>query len=74
MHYDELAERVRFHKQQSKEIETMCRIFEEYGNEVAVERIAKTRNEFVEDLLRDGSLSLERIAAIAKVPLDQLFS
>lgn len=77
MHYDELAERVRFHKQQSKGVEkTMCRIFEEYGNEVAAERVAKAKaewnSELVESLLRDGSLSLERIAAIAKVPLEQV--
>ncbi|MBP5158017.1 MAG: PD-(D/E)XK nuclease family transposase [Treponema sp.] len=77
MHYDELAERVRFHKQQSKGVETMCRIFEEYGNEVAAERVAKAKaewnSELVESLLRDGSLSLERIAAIAKVPLEQVW-
>jgi len=41
----------------------MCRIFEEYGEEVA----AETRNEFVEDLLRDGTMPLKRIAAVAAV-------
>lgn len=76
MYYDELAERVRFHKQQSEGVGTMCRIFEEYGNEVAAERVAEARakwnSELVENLLRDGSLSTERISSVAKVPLEQV--
>lgn len=72
MHYGQLAERVRFHKQQSKGVGTMCRIFEEYGDERAAEAKTEVRKEFVEDLLRDGSLSVERISAVAKVPLEQV--
>ena len=67
MHYGAIAERVRFHKQQEG-TKTMCRIFEEYGEEIRAERNA----EFVEKLLQDGSLSLERIADIADVPLEQV--
>ena len=45
-----------------------CRIVEEYGDE----RVAEAKNEFVESLLQDGSLSVEKIAAIAKVPLERV--
>ena len=45
-----------------------CRIVEEYGNE----RVAEAQNEIVENLLRDGSLSVEDIAAIVKVPLERV--
>ena len=45
-----------------------CRIVEEYGNE----RVAEAKNEFVESLLHNGRLSLEEIAAIAKVPLERV--
>ncbi|MCR5622973.1 MAG: PD-(D/E)XK nuclease family transposase [Treponema sp.] len=72
MHYDELAERVRFHKQQSKGVGSMCRIFEEYGNERAAEAKAEIQNEFVENLLRQNKLSAEEISAVAKVPLEQV--
>ena len=54
----------------------MCRVFEEYGNERAAEAraaaMAETRNEFVEDLLRQNKLTNEEIAAVAKVPLEQV--
>ena len=51
---------------------TMCRIFEEYGEEVRAEAIAERNNEFVEDLLRQNKLTDEEIAAVAKVPLEQV--
>ena len=37
MYYDELARRVRFHKQDEKGVQTMCKIVEEYGDERAAE-------------------------------------
>ena len=45
-----------------------CRIVEEYGDE----RVALRNIEFVESLLHNGRLSLEEIAAIAKVPLERV--
>ena len=45
-----------------------CRIVEEYGDE----RVALRNIELVESLLQDGSLSVEKIAAIAKVPLERV--
>ena len=64
MYYGEIAERVRFHKQETKGVGTVCRIVEEYGDE----RVA----EVVEGMLRDGRLPIETIAAIAKVPLERV--
>ena len=68
MNYNELASKVRLHKQQTKGVENMCRIFEEYGDEREVE----TRNKIVEDLLRQNKLSIEDISAVTKVPLEQV--
>ena len=54
----------------------MCRIFEEYGNEIRAEARAEARAErnieFAEDLIRDGTMPLERIAAVARLPLPQI--
>ena len=50
----------------------VCRIVEEYGDERVVEALAERNAEFVESLLQDGSLSVEDIAAIAKVPLERV--
>ena len=49
-----------------------CRIVEEYGNERVAEALAERNAEFVESLLQDGSLSVEDIAAIVKVPLERV--
>ena len=68
MHYAELAEKMRFHKQQTKGVDTMCRIVEEYGNE----RVAERNMELAEDLIRQNKLSLEDIASVAKLPLAQI--
>jgi len=76
MYYTEIAERVRFHKQQDKGGKEMCRIFEEYGNERAAEARIQAReernSEIVTDLLRDGTMSLERIATVSRVPLEKV--
>ena len=37
MNYSELAEKVRYHKQETEGVRTMCRIIEEYGKERAAE-------------------------------------
>ena len=72
MNYAEIAERVKIHKQQTKGVTNMCRIFEEYGDERAAEARAEARNEFVEKLLRQNKLSLEEIAETTDVPLEQV--
>ena len=46
----------------------MCRIVEEYGDE----RVELRNIEFAESLLRNGRLSAEEIADIAKVPLERV--
>ena len=72
MNYKEIAETVRFHKQEEGGTTTMCRVFEEYGEEVRAEAIAERNIEFVEDLLRQNKLTNEEISAVAKVPLEQV--
>ena len=64
MHYAEIAKRVRFHKQENQEVTTVCRAFEEYGNERAA-NIAKK-------LIQKNVLSLEEIAETAELPLEQV--
>ena len=64
MHYAEIAERVRFHKQENQEVTTVCRAFEEYGREKVLE-VAKR-------LILKNKLSLEEIAETAELPLEQV--
>jgi len=68
MHYAEIAERVRFHKQEDGEVSTVCKAFEEYGRE----KVFEERKTIAKKLLQDGSMSLDRIADIADLPLEQV--
>ena len=72
MYYDEIANCVRFHKQDTQEVNTVCRIFEEYGDERAAQAREERNIEFAEELLRDGSLSQERIAAVSQISIEQV--
>ena len=72
MHYAEIAERVRFHKQEDGEVSTVCRAFEEYGREKAAEAQQKERLLIATDLLKDGTLSIDRIATISHLSLTQV--
>lgn len=76
MYYAEIADNVRFHKQQTKEVTTVCRAFEEYGNERAAEARAETQKEdrisFAKKLLKDGTMSIERIAELVELSLDEV--
>lgn len=68
MHYAEIAERVRFHKQENGEVNTVCRAFEEYGNE----REEKAKREMAMKLIQKNKLPLEDIAETADFPLEQV--
>lgn len=81
MYYEKLAELMRFHKQQEKGVGTMCRIFEEYGNERAAEgrkeglllgaqakAIENARN-----FLKEGD-PVEKIARCCSLPLEQVLA
>ena len=74
MHYPEIAERVRFHKQEEQEVNTVCRAFEEYGNERATVAVAERNIEIAKKLLLKNKLSLEEIAETAELPLEQVQS
>ena len=68
MHYAEIAEKVRFHKQEDGEVNTVCRAFEEYGRE----REEKGKLEMAKKLIQKNKLSLEDIAEVSDLPLKQI--
>ena len=71
MNYGELAEKVRYHKQEEKGVENMCRIVEEYGDERAAEARAEGRAEgekkgklsLALELIKSGVLSISAAAS-----------
>jgi len=80
MYYDELARRVRFHKQDEKGVQTMCKIVEEYGDERAAEALQKGIEqglhqkavEAATNLLNLNKLTVEQISSTIGLPLEQV--
>jgi hypothetical protein len=76
MHYAEIAERVRFHKQEDGEVSTVCRAFEEYGKEKAAEARKETqqkeRKSMAIELLKQNKLSIAEIVAVSHLSLEQV--
>jgi hypothetical protein len=77
MYYDELARRVRFHKQNEKGVQTMCKIIEEYGDERAAEALQKgielgeKKNKIknAKILLSDGKYTAEQISRLFNISI-----
>ena len=96
MYYSEIAKRVRFHKQEDSGVGTVCRVWEQYGDERAAEGkkvglkegkkvgilegkkvgLKEGKNagkkEMAANLLKDGTLSVQKIAEISGFSLEQL--
>ncbi|WP_296858683.1 Rpn family recombination-promoting nuclease/putative transposase [Treponema sp.] len=89
MNYSELAEKVRYHKQETEGVRTMCRIVEEYGKERAAEArkialaeglkrglkrgVQENAIANAKNFLQEGD-SPEKIARCCSLPLEQVLA
>ncbi|MBB5226287.1 PD-(D/E)XK nuclease family transposase [Treponema ruminis] len=73
MNYSEIAERVRYHKQQDGGKKNMCRIIEEYGDEREAEGRQKTAIANAKNMLNDA-VPVEHIAKWTSLPLEQVLA
>lgn len=86
MNYSELAEKVRYHKQETEGMRTMCRIVEDYVKERAAEArkialaeglkrgVRKNAIANAKNLLQKSNLSAEMIADCCSLPLEQVLA
>lgn len=72
MYYDVLAERVRFFKESKEGVAVMCKVMEDMRNESLQEGIKEGTRKVAKRMLADGSLTLEQIAALSGLPLDEV--
>lgn len=72
MYYSVLADRVRYFKENEKGVAAMCKIMEEYGNEVRSEALLEEKVDTAMRMIRDGELSLEKIAMYTGLPLEKV--
>ena len=75
---------MKFHKQESQGVGKVCRIWEQYGDERAAEAkkigilegknvgLKEGKKEMAASLLKDGTLSVQKIAEISGFSVEQL--
>lgn len=68
MHYKELADKVRYFKEDEKGVAAMCRVMEEMRNETAELRSV----EIAQQMIQDGKLSLEEIARYSMLAIERV--
>ena len=68
MNFKVLADKVRYFKEDTRGIRTMCKIFEDFAAETA----EQTKIELATDMIKDGKLPLYQIAQYAKLPIEQV--
>lgn len=69
MYYPVLAKQVRFFKETEGGLEIMCRAFEELAEKRANERELETKKEIAKNMLKDGSISMEKVAMLSELPI-----
>lgn len=72
MNFELMAERTRYLKENPKGVSEMCRIMEDMRNESLKEGIQEEKRMTVIRMLKDGMLTLEKIAEYAGLPLDEV--
>ena len=68
MRYRPLADRARYFKETEKGVATMCKMMEDMREEADLE----ARKSMVQNMLRDGKLSLEDIAKYSQLSLEEV--
>ena len=76
IHYTELAERVRYFKEDEEGVRNMCRSIEEmlkeYGEEVAEKTTKQNKLEFAKRMIEDGTNPLEKIAVFTGLNIESV--
>ena len=72
MNFELMAERTRYLKENPKGVSEMCKVIEEMRREEREESIKENTRSIALRLLADGSLSLEKIAELLALPLDEV--
>ena len=68
MNYEELAERARYYKKDSKGVETMCEIWEEVRREGLTEGKTEGRSEDIKNLMQTTGWAIEKVMESLKIP------
>ena len=72
MHYKQLADVTRYLKKDEGGVRSMCKIMEEVREEGRLEAKIQTKYEVAAIMLSKGTYSLDEIAEISQLPLDEI--
>ena len=72
MCYKELSDRVRLYKETEKGVDGMCDILDEMKNEARNEGIANNQIETAQKMIKDGELTMEKIAEYSGLSLEKV--
>lgn len=72
MNYRELADKVRYFKEDEKEIDTMCKVMEDMRNETAKKAAEQEKLSIAQSLIKMGKLSMEEIASSVQLSLEKV--
>ena len=72
MHYKELADKVRYYKENEKGVASMCKVMEDMRLETAKMAIDDRNTEMAMDMIKDGKMPLELISQYSKLSLDRV--
>ena len=71
MHYKELADKVRYFKEDEKGVAAMCKVMEDMRNEAARSAVEKDRIKNALEMLADG-LSIEKVAQYSQLAIERV--
>ena len=72
MHFEPLADKVRYFKENEKGVMSMCKVLEEMRKETARITEENTKDRIAMSMIKDGTLSLEQIARFSELALEKV--
>lgn len=72
MKYEELAQKVRYYKQETEGVKTMCKAFEELSQVIGAEMVAERNIEVAETLLKQNLLPVDKIAEASGLTVEEI--
>ncbi len=72
MNYKQLADKVRYFKEDEEGVKSMCRALEAMREEAAKNAVEQNNTEIAMDMIKDGKLSLEQIARYTRLAIERV--
>ena len=72
MHYKQLADKVRYFKENEEGVRTMCATLEKMRDETAKKATERTKVQLALNMIKDGNLSIDQIAKYTMLEVDKV--